>query len=78
MLDRRQFVLAAASVPFLSWQARAASSGELPVAPILDRFIHQFMIESPQLMTRSVTPARIIECLRLQQSHLDPQGGRSS
>ena len=51
MLDRRQFVLAAALLPIMSWPARAADPQERSIAAILDRFVDQMMLESPQLTT---------------------------
>ncbi len=51
MLNRRDFMLAAAALPVLSAPSRAAEAGPPPIASLLDRFVDQVMLESPQLMT---------------------------
>jgi uncharacterized protein (DUF885 family) len=50
-MNRRQFVLAAASMPVLAWSARAHGSASPSIAALLDEFIRQAMLDSPQLMT---------------------------
>ena len=50
-MTRRQFVLAAASMPVLAWSARAHGSASPSIAALLDEFIRQAMLDSPQLMT---------------------------
>ena len=51
MLNRRQFVLATASMPALTWAAGARGQETRSITSLLDRFIEQAMRDSPQLMT---------------------------
>ena len=51
MLNRRQFVAGAMSLPFMGRSALAARPGAESIVKLLDRFVDKVMLESPQLMT---------------------------
>ncbi|HVJ01872.1 MAG TPA: DUF885 family protein [Sphingomonas sp.] len=51
MLNRRQLLLALASMPIAASPAQARRRESRPIARLLDDFIEQAMLDSPQLMT---------------------------